>query len=309
MRNDVRACADLGAAMVIVGSSVVAGKLALATMPLYLSQALRFGLASLVLVPLLLLREGRFPALAPRGWGVIAALALCGSFLFNVLLLHGLRLTSAAAAGIIASTTPACMGLIAFAFLRQRLGVRAVLGIACSVCGVAVLNVSGLGPGEAAAASGAAAADFGRNLAGSLLVLGAVAAESCFLLLRRALPEELSPLSVATLVSLAGLLFFLPPAIGEISQGLPAPIGLAGWLDVVYYALCITILAYVLWFRGVTRVPPATAAVMTGIMPVSAACLSWLVLGEAVRAEQIAGCLLVCGSILLLAVPSRAKAA
>ena len=293
MRDESKACLDLAAAMVIVGSSVVAGKMVLASMPLYTSQALRFALACLVLLPLLFLREGGLPRLSPGQWGVVAGLAACGSLLFNVFLLHGLRLTSAAAAGIIASTTPACMALIAVVFLRERLSFRAWSGVGLAVAGVAALNLAAKGDGGAS------------SLAGNLLVLCAVLAESLFLLLRRALPPGLSPLCVATLVSLAALTFFVPLALLELAGGPFPVIDLRGWLVVAYYGLVITILAYVFWFRGVTRVSPATAAVMTGIMPVAAACLSWAVLGEEVRPEQVAGCTLVLGGILCMALPGQ----
>lgn len=290
MRDEHKACLDLAAAMVIVGSSVVAGRMALDEMPLYTSQALRFALACLVLLPLQFLREGGLPRLAPRHWAVVAGLALTGSLLFNVLLLHSLRLTSAAAAGIIASTTPACMALLAVAFMGERLTRSAWAGIGLAVAGVAALNVTGAGGGGE------------QSLTGNLLALGAVVAESLFLLLRRALPRGLAPLTVATLVSLAALALFAPLSVLELTRenGLPS-IGPGGWLVTLYYGLIITILAYVFWFRGVTRVAPSTAAVMTGVMPVAAASLSWLVLGEPVRPEQVAGCALVLGGILCMA--------
>ncbi len=297
MRDELKACFDLAAAMVIVGSSVVAGKLALAEMPLYCSQALRFLLACLVLVPLLVAREGGLPRLSPRDWAVTACLALTGSLLFNVFLLNGLRLTSAAAAGIITSTTPAWMALIAVCFLGERLARRSWAGVGLAVAGVAALNLAQAGgglPGEAA-----------QSLLGNLFALGAVMAESLFLLLRRALPRGLSPLCVSTLVSLGALALFLPPAAAELAAGPPPVISLTGWLVVAYYGLVITVLAYIFWFRGVTRVSPSTAAVMTGIMPVAAACLSWTVLGEPVRGGQAVGCLLVLGGILCLALPGR----
>ena len=289
MRDEHKACLDLAAAMVIVGSSVVAGRMALDEMPLYSSQALRFALACLVLLPLQFLREGGLPRLALRHWAVVAGLALTGSLLFNVLLLHSLRLTSAAAAGIIASTTPACMALMAVAFMGERLTRNAWAGIGLAVAGVAALNLTGASGG-------------GQSLTGNLLALGAVVAESLFLLLRRALPRGLAPLTVATLVSLAALALFAPLSAFELAQGAGVPaIGLGGWLVVLYYGLIITILAYVFWFRGVTRVTPSTAAVMTGVMPVAAASLSWIVLGEPVRPEQVAGCGLVLGGILCMA--------
>lgn len=53
------------AAMTIVGSSVVAGKILIQTMPIFLASELRFLVASLILVPLLIYKEG-IPSLSKR---------------------------------------------------------------------------------------------------------------------------------------------------------------------------------------------------------------------------------------------------
>jgi drug/metabolite transporter (DMT)-like permease len=96
--------------MAIVGSSVVVGKLMVAKLPIFLIGGLRFALASLILVPLVLVRERGMPALSGRDVGVLLVQAFTGIFAFNVLLLYGLTLTSATESGIVTSTTPAVHG-------------------------------------------------------------------------------------------------------------------------------------------------------------------------------------------------------
>src|SRR2546427_94422 len=106
----LRACLELAAAMAIVGSSVVVGKLVVARVPVFLVGGLRLAFACAVLVPLLLLVERGRPRLGRRDLALLGLQAFTGIFLFTTLLLSGLRLTSAAAAGIVTSTTPAGAG-------------------------------------------------------------------------------------------------------------------------------------------------------------------------------------------------------
>jgi drug/metabolite transporter (DMT)-like permease len=68
-----------------------------------------------------------------------------------------------------------------------------------------------------------------------------------------------------------------------------------------YYGVVVTVLAFLLWARGIARVPASTAAVFTGVLPVSAVTLSYLVLGERVLASHLVGAACVIAGIVLVA--------
>lgn len=278
----------LSLAMILVGSSVVAGEILIRHFPVHLGSLLRFALASALILPLWITREGRPPRLARRTWMILTGQALCGSVLFTIFLLHGLRWTSPGAAGIITSTTPACMSLLAWMLLRERPGKRIVIGIGLSVAGVAILNLAGTEKTGV------------HSWPGNLLVAAAVVVESLFLLVRKSIREQLSPLAVSSLITLLATGFFLPLGLIQAQDFDFAALPLEAWMSVVYYAVAVTILAYLCWFAGVTRVRASVAGVFTAILPVSSLTLSALVLGQPVGPEQLAGCLLALASIVLI---------
>lgn len=285
----------LSLAMILVGSSVVAGEILIRHFPVHLGSLLRFALASVVIVPLWIAREGRPPRLARRTWLILTGQALCGSVLFTIFLLHGLRWTSPGAAGIITSTTPACMSLLAWVLLKERPGRRIMIGIGLSVAGIAMLNLAG------AEKAGV------QSWPGNLLVAAAVVVESLFLLVRKSIREQLSPLAVSSLITVLATCFFLPlgltQAVGFDFGALP----LEAWMSVIYYAVAVTVLAYLCWFAGVTRVRADVAGVFTAILPVSALVLSALVLDQPVRQEHLAGVFLALTSIVLISRHSATK--
>lgn len=127
--------------MAIVGSSVVVGKLALERFPVFLLSGLRFTVAALILVPLVLAAERGAPRLARRDLAVLVLQAFTGIFGFNVLLLYGLTLTSAAESGIVTSTTPAVAGGLAVLLLRERLTSGVVMALGLAVAGLVAMNV------------------------------------------------------------------------------------------------------------------------------------------------------------------------
>ena len=290
MKAPLYAYVCLTLAMVLVGSSVVAGKVMVAELPVFLASELRFVLALAILLPLIRWREGGLPRISRRSWLLLGGQSLCGSFLFTVFLLWGLTRTGPSSAGIITATTPACMGIIAWLFLGDRPSRRTGAGIALSVLGVLAINLVRSGGGVSGS----------DPLTGNLLVLGAVVFESLFLLVRKTVPEPLSPLAVSTVISLFGLLWFLPMGLVEAAAMDFGAVSATGWLTVGYYGVFVTVLAYLFWFAGITKVAASTAGVFTAVMPVSALVLSALVLGEPVGWPQLAGCGLVLGGILLL---------
>ena len=300
MSSRLKAVSALLAAMVLVGSSVAVGRTMTAVLPLYFASLARFALAGLVLVPLVVLLEGRFPRVSRRTAAALFAQAVCGSFLFTICLLSGLTLTGAAQAGVVAAATPAMVAILGCLVFRERLGRAGLAGIACTTIGLAVLATD--------AGSDAAGPS---PVLGNLLVLCAVGFEAVFLLLRRTVREPLSPLAAAMWVSVFGCLLFAGPGLWQgLSVSLPdIPAQSLG--EVAYYALGVTAGAYMLWFYGVVRVDAATAGVATGMMPVAALCFAALWCGETVGWRELAGCAGVLAGIVCLSLgrPAQPRAA
>jgi drug/metabolite transporter (DMT)-like permease len=176
--------------------------------------------------------------------------------------------------------------------LRERWTRRRTLGIALAVAGLLAINV---------ATSPAGGAWAPRPLLGNLLVFGAVVGEGLFVVCGRALSQRLSPLMVATGISGLGLAMFAPLAVAQARAFDFTSLAIGDWLAIAYYGVVVTVVAFVLWARGIARVPAGTASVFTGVLPLSALALSWLVLGERVGWPHLAGAACVVAGIVVLA--------
>lgn len=280
------AYACLALSMLLVGGNIAIGKLVLADVPVYLFAALRFLIASLVMLPGIFRPRVR-AGLDRKACAGLFLQAFFGCFLFSLCMLHGVLLTSATSAGIITSATPSVIALLAWLCLKEQISVRQLLAIVLAVTGIASLNLLG----HSSTAS--------SDLIGNLLVLGAVLAEALFAVFSRRLSLSVRPWAMAFGVNLSGLLLFLPLALPEaLAFDWFAP-STATWGWVLFYALSASVLSFLLWYRGISQVSANVAGLFTGLMPVSSALVGVLLLGEQFSVGHALGMCLVLAALLL----------
>ena len=270
-------------AMTIVGSSVVAGKILIQTMPIFLASELRFLVASLILVPLLIYKEG-IPSLSRRDIVILFFQSLTGVFLFSIFMLYGLKYTTAMEAGIVTSTLPAMVALLAYFIIKEKLTRNKIAGIITAILGVIILNVSGV------------MQEISGNhleIVGNFLVLGAVMGEALFIILGKSISKKVSPLTITTGVSVIGGLLFLPMAIYDsITANYSFGSGY-DWLLIFYFGMVVTVLAFLLMYQGLAVLSAATVGILTSVLPLSTVVLSFFLLKEPLYYYHLIGLCLI----------------
>jgi drug/metabolite transporter (DMT)-like permease len=292
---------SLAGGFVLAGSSVIAGKF-LVGLPVFFAAAAGTAIALLVLVPLAAGETRPERGAMRRALPFFAAQAFFGVALFRVLMLAALSRTSASEAGIATGVTPVITALLSALFLRERIGLRAALGIGLAAAGIVALE-SGAGVETVAPIAHFAS----RHLVGCFLALGAAASESAFNVLSKRLEASIGPKRASASVMAIALVLLATLSLVTGEKVELNAISPNRGLAFVYQGLFASALAYVLWFTGVAKVPVSTAGVFSGFMPLSSFALSALVLGERPRPAAYAGCLLAIGGILLCASPHRVK--
>lgn len=271
---------EMALAMVLVGSSVVVGKLIIASFPVFLASFLRLAIS----LPILgfVARESlyEFRTLSRRTVFLVFLQAFTGNFLFNALILYALFYTTAIESGIITSMTPAIIGVISWRFLRERLPRPVALGILITVAGILAINFP---VGDLSTERGP------DPLLGNILVFFAVIGEALFTIFRKVTAHELSGFASAVLVTIFGLVCFAIPAAIEALDFSWSGLTMRDLLIMLYFALSVNVIGYIFWFRSVGKVPASTAGVFTGVLPLSVVILSAVVLGEHIGLPHILG--------------------
>lgn len=289
MSQRLKGMALCAMAMVTVGSTVVASKVIAAGLPPFSATALRFALALPLFLLLMRATRTAWPRPGRRDAWLLVCQAGAGSVGYTVLLILGLRFSSAADAGVVAGTLPAVTALVAVLALGERPGRLLWAGLALASAGVLAITLPG----------GSAAPRAPMAWAGSLLVLGAVGCEAVFILLNKRLSQPLQPLVLSSCMAALGLVLSAPLALLERAWTLPVP--MAALAGVAYYAVVPTVGGFLLWFAGAQRLTGAQAALFTALLPVSALVLAACLLGESVGVAQLAGTFLVLAAVGLTA--------
>lgn len=243
----------------------------------------RFGLAAAVLLVVAVAR-GSLASLGRRG--VLAGLALggIGYALQSTFYFSALQHADAAVVALVFYVYPVLVMVAAVALGREALSGRRTAALALALAGT-VLVLAGASTGSFA-------------LVGVLLAAGAAITYTCYIVVGDALTSGLPPVPLAAVVCLGAFVTFAATGTvrGEIDLGF-AP---TGWLWLTLIALVSTVGAVLLFFAGLAKVGPSTAALLSVLEPVVTVASAAVVLGEAPTAAQWAGGLLVLGAVVVL---------
>jgi drug/metabolite transporter (DMT)-like permease len=286
----------LGASMAVVGSYVGLSKLLVAVFPVFLLAWLRFGIAAVSMATWLRRQAGE-PALSPRDRRLLMLESFFGNFLFSVCMLYGVSMSSALAAGVIMAALPGVVALLSWWWLRERIGRRVLAGIACAVAGIALVSVARHADAD------------GGTLLGNALLLGAVFCEATYVVIGKQLTGQVSAKRISALINLWGLAFVTPFGLWQALSFDFGSVPTGIWVGLVAYAIAASAITVWLWMTGLKRVPAAQAGVFTVFLPVSAAAVGLLFLGERFDPVQGAALALALAGVLLATWPVRSNGA
>lgn len=282
---------QLTVAMTIVGSSMVVGKIITSSFPVFLASGISLGIASLIFILLIAFSKDNKPKLNKKDLLVILMQAFLGTFIYRILLLYGLRHTTAMQSGIITSTGPAVIGVLSYLLLREKVSKNKLIGIICSVLGVLIINLNSV-----AVTSEQKAA----LLLGFVLVFGSVIVEALFSVLAKMVSTNVTPLIMAALVTIFSFVMFLPFSVYEGLKFNFIQTNMTDWISIIYYGLFVTVISFQLWFRGLSKVDASAAGVFMGVVPVSSLILSYFILKEPLYLSYLIGAVFVILGILFI---------
>ncbi|MES2633910.1 MAG: DMT family transporter [Pseudomonadota bacterium] len=298
-RQRVVAYACLALSMSLVGSYVALSKPLVAAIPVFLLAWMRFGIGGLGMLPWLR-KPAAEPPMTRETRRLLFLESFLGNFMFSICMLFGVSMTSAVSAGVIMAAIPAVVALMSWAFLGERIMPRVWAAIACAAAGIALLALA-----RPAGHAAATVSSLGPAWLGNLLILGAVICEAAYAVIGKKLTGAMGPKRIASLINLWGFVLVTPFGLYAATTFDFASVQASIWVLLIFYSLAASIWTVWLWMTGLKVVPASQGGVFTVMLPVSAAVVGVLVLGEPLTAVQLVAFALALAGVVLATLPSR----
>lgn len=271
---------------ILVGISYPIAKEAMTQIPIWLFTSITFAIGFAMLYPFVrFMDEIALSKIGLRAWIAISAQSLLGAVLYTVFLLYGFSSATAIAASVFSSLAPAAVLCLSKLFLKERLSPRKLLAIVMGVGGMLVLTLP-------------SADSSGQNtLLGIVCLLLSTFSIAGGVIAANKLDVELPPVTMAAGVCITGALFSMPMAI---VQGLTfewhSLTASNEWV-MLYYAALVWAAPYVLFFKGVTKIPASATGMAISALPLAASFFAILFYGEQLHLTDCIALVLVTLSI------------
>lgn len=285
-QGNMRAYISLSAAVVFWGLSFVATKVALESITPFTLIFFRFGLAGLLFMAVSLWKGG-LPRLTGKAHIKLFFMALFEPGLYFYFETVGLQHTTAPKASLIIATVPVAVLVFARILIKERIRPVSLVGIFISLAGIGVLITGD--PGFRWS--------MGRHLVGDLLIIGAVITAALYMVGARDLGREYSAWAITCFQIFYGALFYAPMFLVEMPGLDWGSVTATSLLAAVYLTVFATVVAFLCYNYGLTRIQASRASVFINGIPVVTAVAAWAVLGERLTGAQAVG-----GGMVLLGV-------
>ena len=295
----------LALSMVLVGSYVALSKPLAAVLPVFLLAWLRFGIGGLAMLHWLK-KPADEPPLTAQTRRLLFLESFLGNFLFTICMIYGVSLTNAVSAGVTMAAIPAAVALMGWAFLGERVAPRTWVAVVCAVAGIALFSLSKQEQTVQVDKALDAINDPDSAWLGQWLLVGAVLCEAAYTVIGKKLTASLGPKRITSLINLWGFALATPFGLYLAWDFDFAAVGWGTWALLLFYAMAACMWTVWLWMTGLKVVPAAQGGVFTVLLPVSAALVGVVALGESLAGMQLVAFGIALASVLLATLPSRA---
>lgn len=221
--------------------------------------------------------------IAFRHWRILVLLSATGVAGFHATVYLALTTTPAINALVLSTTIPIAIVIASWLMAGDKVSHLQLTGIVISACGALVLI-----------ARGNLEMLLGLSVnAGDAWMLLALPLWAVYSVALRWRPTELSPVCLVAILSLISIPILLPPYLFELYHMGPFRLTWQSAGTILYLAVFASVLAYILWNRGVANVGANRAGLFVHLMPVFGITLAVIFLGERPELYHATGMLLV----------------
>lgn len=255
---------------------------------------MRFLIACLVLILILFFQKKRFSKLHKKDIVPIFLLGFFGVIVYHLGLNYGEQFISPAAASLIIATVPVEIIILSTIFLKEKIGLKKLIGVIIALCGVVVISIWGK----------AGASIHIEYISAVLAVLIAAIMSALYTIAGKKLLTRYSALSLTTYVMLLGSLGLTPFIRGSLLDQI-SKMSMTGWFAVIFLGVFSTVVGYGLWYIVLKIKSASEISIYLYAIPVLSTIISYFMFKEKITLMFILGGFLVIAGLIIVNI--RAK--
>lgn len=213
----------------------------------------------------------------------IFILSFLGIVLNGLLFFKGISLTSSINTSILSSSTPIVVCILGVVFFKENINIKNIMAIIFSIGGILLLFTDGKID---------SLLDINFNK-GDLIILGAIISNGIYIVGSKKILKKYSSTKILTYLFAFSVLILLPGYIYESRFFVISEVSNKAILSLIYMAIFSSLIAFLLQQKGIKKMGPIKASLYTNLIPVYSIILSFLILGEKIKLNQLVAMLLI----------------
>ena len=240
---------------------------------------------STIFLFILLKLLGKFEKIQHADIKLFVISALFNPFLYFIGENYGVKLTSPTVSAVIIATIPLFAPIVAFFFLREKLSILNISGMAISFLGILIMLFTRSFSLEASP----------LGIAALLFAVATAVGYSVFL---KKLSSRYSPIFIIAVQNLIGLIFFLPVfLVFDFSQFITIRPNFEVISSIVALAIFCSSIAFILFTIATREIGVSKTNIFANLIPVFTGVFSFFIIGEELNSQKLLGISLVVGGL------------
>ncbi len=251
---------------------------------------------SIILLSSYLAVKNKFVRIKKEDRKMFLMLAVFEPFFYFIGESFGLTYVTATVGSVIISTIPVVAAIGAWIIFRERLRVVNYAGIILSFIGIIIFVVNKNG-------------SISFNIKGLCLLALAVFSASGYNLTLSRLVGKYSPVFIVTIQNTIGAILFLPVfLLTDLKAFTSTPLTFNAFIPIIELSVFASCGAFILFAFSVRNLGITKANVFTNFIPIFTAFFSFLILGDKLTFQNIAGMIVVICGLMMSQMNGRKKA-
>jgi len=255
---------------------------------------MRFLITCLVLILILFFQKKRFSKLHKKDIVPIFLLGFFGVIVYHLGLNYGEQFISPAAASLIIATVPVEIIILSTIFLKEKIGLKKLIGVIIALCGVVVISIWGK----------AGASIHIEYISAVIAVLIAAIMSALYTIAGKKLLTRYSALSLTTYAMLLGSLGLTPFIRGSLLDQI-LKMSMTGWFAVIFLGVFSTVVGYGLWYIVLKIKSASEISIYLYAIPVLSTIISYFMFKEKITLMFILGGFLVIAGLIIVNIKAK----